>query len=73
MKLAREVANARIVLDNELPSKQAARHQTNAVIDEAKRLQRLQTRRAKLRKELRQVDKDIRHSKRMLKALAGGK
>jgi septal ring factor EnvC (AmiA/AmiB activator) len=40
------------------------------LIDIAKRLQRLQTRGAKLRKELKRNDTDIRHVKRELRALS---
>ena len=74
--LAREVANATVVLGNELPSIYAtshgARHAAGAIIEEAKRLQRLQTQRRQLRARLKAIEADIRHSKQMLRALAGG-
>jgi septal ring factor EnvC (AmiA/AmiB activator) len=66
----REVAEASIALANELPVRHANASRSNMLIDTAKRLQRLQTRRAKLRKELKTIDADIRHAKRELRALA---
>lgn len=69
--LAHEVANAARVLDNDLPAKQGRHRQVGAVIDEAKRLQRLQTKLRRLRAQVRTCEADIRHSKKMLKALAG--
>ena len=67
----REVAEASIVLANDLPAR-SVKHATrsNMLIDTAKRLQRLQTRRARVRKELKTIDHDIRHAKRELRALA---
>lgn len=71
-RLGREVAEASVVLSNDLPAKAGrSRHQTGAIIDEAKRLQRLQTQRRQLRKKLKAIEADIRHSKQMLRALAG--
>jgi septal ring factor EnvC (AmiA/AmiB activator) len=68
----REVAEAAFALDNDLPVRQIANNnnRSNMLIDTAKRLQRLQSRRARVRKELKSIDADIRHAKRELKALA---
>jgi hypothetical protein len=67
----REVAEASIVLANDLPARQPNGHsRSDLLIDTAKRLQRLQTRRARLRKELKTTDADIRHAKKTLRALA---
>lgn len=75
LSLAAEVAGAATALENDLPTKTSKRipHSNAAIIDEAKRLQRLQTRRKALRRQLRQVEADIRHSRQMLRALAGGR
>jgi peroxiredoxin len=68
----REVAEASLVLQNELPARQlaAGTSRSNLLIDTAKRLQRLQTRRARLRKDLKAVEADIRHTKKMLRGRA---
>lgn len=65
----RETASAMMALDNELTTGKAA--DTSAIIAEAKRLGRLQAQRSKLRRELRKIEKAIKHSRKMLKALAG--
>ena len=73
LTLAQEIAGASTALDNDLPTTtRRTPHASAAIIDEAKRLQRLQTKRAALRRQLRQIDADIRHSRQMLRALAGG-
>jgi hypothetical protein len=66
----REVAEAALVLANELPAR-TVKHETrsNMLIDTAKRLQRMQSRRARVRKELKALDHDIRYAKRELRAL----
>ena len=66
----REVAEASLALAHDLPVRHANVSRSNMLIDTAKRLQRLQTRRAKLRKELKTVEADIRHAKKELRALA---
>ncbi len=66
----REVAEASIAIANGLPVRTNRNGRSDMLIDTAKRLQRLQTRRAKLRKELKTVDADIRHAKKTLRALA---
>lgn len=65
---AQEVANADRALVNELPSKQARR--SNGLVESAKRIQRLQTKAAKLRRQLKAVQFEIRHEKKMLRGLA---
>lgn len=69
-KLAREVGEAARVLEHELPARHVKPTRSNLLIETAKRLQRLQTRAAKLRKELKAALHDIRAAKRDLKALA---
>jgi hypothetical protein len=71
-QLSTEVAGAIRVLDNDLPARQArgARRASELVLT-AKRLERLQARRRKLRAELRRVEADIKHDRKMLRALAG--
>jgi hypothetical protein len=69
-RLSREVAEASRVLENELPSARFVKPSTgNALVDSAKRVQRLSTKAAKLRRELKTVEADIRTEKRHLKAL----
>lgn len=70
-KLALETANAFRALENELPAKQVTPTSRNLVIDEARRLERLLAKRRRLKRELRALDRDIKHSRRMLKAFAG--
>jgi ribosomal protein L35 len=70
-KIAREVAEASHVLQNELPAAQRAPRNQNLVIEEARRLERLMAKRRRLRRELRVVDADIKHARKMLKAFAG--
>jgi hypothetical protein len=66
----REVGEAAMAIENDLPVRNV-KHETrsNMLIDTAKRLQRLQSRRAKVRKELKALDHDIRHAKKELRAL----
>jgi|GEM_PF-4273635 len=66
-----EVANAARVLENELPAKQARPRRTNEVVDCARRLERLRVKARRLRRELKSLETDIRHEKKMLRALAG--
>lgn len=68
-KLSREVAEASRVADHDLPSRFVSAKQTDVLVQTAKRLQRLQTRRGRLKKELRKVEQDIRLEKRHLNAL----
>jgi uncharacterized protein YlxW (UPF0749 family) len=70
-RLAIEVANADRVLTNELEAKQSTPARTNELVATARKLEKLQAKRRKLRAELRSVEKDIKHEKRFLKALAG--
>jgi hypothetical protein len=71
--LAQEVANASRVLQNDLEAKQQRTPRDySIVVEEARRLERLQARRRKLRRDLRAIEADIRHSKKMLKAFAHG-
>jgi predicted nucleic acid-binding Zn-ribbon protein len=68
--LAHEVANASRVDILESEFRQAKRD-TNDVVNSARRLARLQAKRVKLRRELRAVEADIKHERKMLRALAG--
>jgi len=43
---------------------------TQALVNESKRLARLQSQRVKLRGQLRQVEKEIKFSKKQIKALS---
>jgi septal ring factor EnvC (AmiA/AmiB activator) len=67
-RLAADIATAS-TLDTR-PARFVKPTESNMLIDIAKRLQRLQTRGAKLRKELKRNDTDIRHVKRELRALS---
>lgn len=69
-RLAMEVAAASKVLENELPSRYVKPTHSNVLIDTAKRLQRLQTRAGKLRRDLKATTAEIRLAKRGLRALA---
>lgn len=69
--LSAEVASAFGVLENELPSKQSNPKRTNELVATAKKIERLQARRRALRKELKRIERDIKHEKKFLKALAG--
>ena len=73
MKLAKEVAEASRVHAHGLPAKQvaASTRRNQLVIEEARRLERLLAKRRRLRRELRVIDADIRHARKMLKAFAG--
>jgi len=66
-----EVANAFTVLDNELPAKRTAPRRTNELVESARRLERLRNKARQLRRELKRVEADIRHEKKMLRGLAG--
>jgi len=68
---AREGATATHALVNNLPAATLPAGTTNLVIEEARRLERLQAKRRKLRRELRRVEQDIKHSRKMLRAFAG--
>lgn len=68
-RLAQEVANVSKVLDNELPARFVKTGHADVLVQTAKRLERLQARRRKLRRELKNVDSDIRLEKRTLRAL----
>jgi len=67
-KLAQEIANASRVTDSEFV--QGARD-TRELLATARTLARLQTRRAKLRRELKRIDRAIRHEQKTLRAIAG--
>lgn len=69
--MRKEVAEASRVLENELPAKQSRPRNQQLVIEEARRLERLLAKRRRLRRELRVVDGDIKHARKMLKAFAG--
>jgi F0F1-type ATP synthase epsilon subunit len=69
-RIAAEVAEASRALANDLPVRHVKPTHANVLIDTAKRLQRLQSRAAKLRKALATTTRDIRHAKKELKALA---
>lgn len=69
-RLSREVAEASRALESELPARYVKPTHANLLVDVAKRLQRLQTSRAKLRKELRSIEREISIQKKQLKALA---
>ena len=62
--------DAALVLSNELPSHFVKPTHSNVLVDIAKRLQRLQTKRAKLKRELKKIDADIKHSKKELRAVS---
>lgn len=75
-RLSREVAEAsRLVgqdspLSTELPSPIFRRPTTgHALVDAAKRVQRLQTKAARLRRELKTTEADLKTEKKHLKAL----
>lgn len=69
-RIAREVGEASRVISSELPSRFVKTSHTDVLVQIAKRLQRLQTQRAKTRKTLKRIDADIRQAKRELRALA---
>jgi len=75
--LAHEIANADNVLKNELPSVRVNPNRGSFLVETAKKLQRLQTRAAKLRKELKATELAIRSTKKDLKyastLIGGGK
>ena len=68
VRLQREAASA---LVTDLPSQPANKQTaTDELVRIAKALQRLQHRRARLRRDLKRVDADIKRAKRELKAIA---
>jgi hypothetical protein len=70
-EVATEVANASMVLDNELESRITPRTgRADFLVQTAKQLQRLQTKRSKMRRDLKVIEQEIRMRKRELKALA---
>lgn len=69
-KLSREVGEAALALETNLPPVYVRPTKSNALIEIAKKLQRLQTKAARLRRDLRVTLHDIRTAKRELKALA---
>jgi hypothetical protein len=71
LRPANEAATAAHALTNELSVATLPTGTTNLVIEEARRLERLQAKRRKLRAELRRLDRDIKHSRKMLRAFAG--
>lgn len=66
-RLTREAAQA--VLSTELPAAYVRPLHADTLVAVAKGLQRLQAKRAKLRRQLKAVDQDIKHARRELKAL----
>lgn len=70
MSFASEIAEASIALANDLPVAYVKPTYSNALIDTAKRLQRLQSKAKRLRRELKTIAQDIKTTKRELKALA---
>jgi hypothetical protein len=75
--LALEIANADNVLKNELPSARVNPNRGSFLVETAKKLQRLQTKAARLRKELKATEAAIRSTKKDLKyastLIGGGK
>lgn len=69
-RLKIEVGEAFKALDNELEPIYAKPTHANVLIEIAKRLQRLQTRRKSLRASLKTIDADICTAKKELKAIA---
>jgi hypothetical protein len=70
MALPNEIANAYNVLTNELPSAVGKYTKTDVLVEHAKKLQRLQTKAGKLRRELKATEQAIREAKRNLKGIA---
>ncbi len=69
-QLAREIAEASRVLDTELPYRTVKRNTTgNVLVDAAKRVQRLQTKARRLRRELKATLADLKAEQRIMKAL----
>jgi TolA-binding protein len=68
-KLSQEIATSDQVMRTELPARFVKPTHANVLVDTAKRLQRLQSRAAKLRKDLKHVTEQIKTAKRELKAL----
>jgi hypothetical protein len=69
-RLAHEAATGVKLLDTELPVVgYITPTHSNMLVDTAKRLQRLQTKRSKLRRELKTVEAEIKMRRRELKAL----
>lgn len=69
-RLSREVAEASRVLENDLPNARFIKPTTgNALVEAAKRVQRLQTKAARLRRELKTVEGDLKTEKKHMKAL----
>lgn len=66
---ALEIAEASLALANELPARVVKTTHADVLVQAAKRLERLQAKRRKLRRELKQVDADIRFEKKSLRAL----
>jgi len=69
-RLAGDIATAATLAADGGRARFAKPTDSNMLIDVAKRLQRLQTRGARLRKESKRNDADIRAAKRELKALS---
>ena len=65
--IAHEVAEASRALQSEIVQTRS----TNELLATARTLARLQVRRARLRKELKRLDKAIKHEQKMLRAVAG--
>lgn len=68
--LSLEVARAVTALENDLPVGYAKPTHTNVLVEIAKRLQRLQTKAKRQRKDLDLTLADIKRAKKELKAIA---
>jgi len=69
-RVAQEVAEASRITDTELPNVIFRRPtQENALVDVAKKVQRLSTKCTRLRRELKRAVADLRAEKRNLRAL----
>jgi hypothetical protein len=69
-RIANEAANALKALENELPVAYTKPTNANVLVDIAKRLQRLQTKAKRQRRELEATLTDIKKAKVELKAIA---
>lgn len=69
MSIAREVAEASRVLENELPSKASKASYPNVLVDIAKEVQRRQTKVRRLRRELKIAESELKFTKKELRAV----
>jgi septal ring factor EnvC (AmiA/AmiB activator) len=68
-RVSREIAEASRVRDGAHTRRPRVKH-TDVLVDTARQLERLQAKRRRLRKELREIETNIKHAKRELRALA---